>query len=251
MSQYVSLAGCYDELTRDIDYASFADFYEKIFQLEGIEVKSILDLACGTGSLTCLLAERGYETIGVDISEDMLAEAFGKSMEVQGIRPMFLNQDLRELDLYGTSDCAVCCLDGINYLDSPQDAEKAFSRLKFFVEPRGLLIFDINSEFKLRGLDGDMFVDEDDDVFCVWRTEFDEDKNQCFYGMDIFKRQNSGLWKRSREEHYEYAYTPEQLKAILEANGFEDVKFYGDRVLEPPKAHELRIFITARRKDYR
>ncbi len=250
MSEYGILAGCYDELTRDIDYASFADFYEEIFRAEGIEVKSMLDLACGTGTLTCLLADRGYELIGVDRSIEMLSEAFDKAQNVQGIRPLFLNQDMTRLDLYGTVDCAVCCLDGINYLTDPDDAGKVFGRLKFFINPNGLFIFDINSAYKLRGLDGGMFIDEDENSYCVWRTEFSKENNLCFYGMDIFKKQKSGLWRRGSEEHYEYAYSPEQLKQLLEENGFHGIKFYADRKLDAPKEDELRIFITARRDNY-
>ncbi|MBE6992542.1 MAG: class I SAM-dependent methyltransferase [Ruminococcaceae bacterium] len=250
MSEYGILAGCYDEFTRDIDYGSFADFYEQIFALENIEVKSMLDLACGTGTLTCLLADRGYELIGVDRSIEMLSEAFDKAQNVRGIRPLFLNQDMTKLDLYGTVDCAVCCLDGINYLSDPEDAAKTFERLKFFINPNGLFIFDINSAYKLKNLDGGMFIDEDENSYCVWRTEFNEETNLCFYGMDIFKKQKNELWKRGFEEHYEYAYTPEQLKQLLEANGFHDVKFYADRKNEAPKEDELRIFITARRDNY-
>ncbi len=250
MSEYAILAGCYDELTRDIDYDSFADFYQQIFLAEGIQVRTMLDLACGTGTLTCLLAERGYELIGVDRSVEMLSEAFDKAQNVQGVKPLFLNQDMTGLDLYGTVDCAVCCLDGINYLTSPDDADKTFSRLKFFINPNGLLIFDINSPYKLKNLDGGMFIDEDENSYCVWRTEFDRETNLCFYGMDIFKKQKNGFWRRGFEEHYEYAYEPDLLKQLLETNGFHDVKFYADRKLEAPGDKELRIFITARRDDY-
>ena len=127
MSSYDFLAGCYDQLTYDVDYVSWADYIETHFRRRGLPGKTVLDLACGTGSLTRELAQRGYEMIGVDLSPDMLAEAAEKNEDVGGIPPMFLCQPMEKLDLYGTIDACVCCLDSVNYVTSPKSCSKLFS----------------------------------------------------------------------------------------------------------------------------
>lgn len=247
MFPYISLAPCYDSLTSDVDYNSWADFYETIFKLKNLEVHSILDLACGTGTLSYILARRGYEVIGTDASADMLAEAYAKAPEYENIvLPMFLNQTMQGLDLYGTVDATVCCLDGINYLPDINEVAKAFRRVHLFLNPGGIFIFDVNTPFKLRNLDGQVFLDEQEGLYCVWRADFDESERACYYGIDIFIQEGK-LWRRDFEEHVEYAYSPEELNKALEAAGFSEINIYGERSLKPPKDDENRIFITARK----
>ena len=144
MASYEFLAGCYDELTTDVKYAQWADYLEKHFARAGIRIHTVLDLACGTGSLTWELARRGYEMIGVDRSEEMLAQANEKGAEQEAAeRPMFLHQSMDRLDLYGTIDACVCCLDSVNYVTSPQKLQKAFQRVHLFLMPGGLFLFDV------------------------------------------------------------------------------------------------------------
>lgn len=246
MSAYDSLAQFYDQLTQDVDYEKFAGFYEKIFEKSGLHVKTVLDLACGTGSLSCVMARRGYEMIAVDGSTDMLSAAMAKFSCLDSvIPPLVLNQQMDELDLYGTVDAEICMLDGINYL--PSDAlYETLRRLWLFLEPGGVLIFDVNTPYKLRGLDGQVFIDETEDVYCVWRTEFDDDENACYYGMDIFSNADD-LWERSFEEHIEFAYEPEYLIDRLKNVGFVDIQQYGDLKFDPPGEDENRIFFSARK----
>ena len=249
MSRYETLAHFYDSLTGDVRYEDFLDYYEKVFGRYGVKPRLVLDLACGTGTLTGLMAERVYEMVGVDASADMLIMAREKSDSLDcKIEPVFINQPLEELDMYGGADAAVCCLDGINYVE-PDSVAEVFRRLSYFIEPGGVLVFDINSPYKLRRLDGEMFIDETDDVYCVWRADFDEEENACFYGMDIFSRLQNDLWDRQFEEHVEYAYSPEWLKNLLEEAGFTDVGIFGNMNFLPPEETEERIFITARNKE--
>ena len=175
---------------------------ERHFARAKIPVHTVLDLACGTGSLTWELARRGYEMIGVDRSEEMLAQANEKGAGLDvAERPIFLHQSMDRLDLYGTIDACVCCLDSVNYVTRPAVLEKAFQRVHLFLMPGGVFIFDVNTPEKLRGLDGQVFLDETEDTYCVWRAEYAKRRRICTYAMDIFRQTEGGLWERGEELH--------------------------------------------------
>ena len=246
MSSYDFLAGCYDRLTYDVDYSAWADYIEKHFAKTPLPGRTVLDLACGTGSLTRELALRGYEMIGADQSPEMLAEAAEKNRGAAPIEPIFLCQSMEKLDLYGTIDACVCCLDSINYVTDPKKLARAFQRVHLFLMPGGLFLFDVNTPEKLAGLDGQVFLDETEDAYCVWRAEFS--RRICTYFMDIFRLDPStGQWDRGEELHRERAYTVEELTSLLEGAGFVDVRTWGERKLRPPRPGEQRIFFTARK----
>ncbi len=249
MNSYDFLAGCYDRLTYDVDYAAWADYIEKHFARHPLPGKTVLDLACGTGSLTRELALRGYEMIGVDLSPEMLSEAAEKNRGVGPIEPIFLCQSMDRLDLYGTIDACVCCLDSINYVTSPKKLQKAFERVHLFLMPGGLFLFDVNTPEKLAAMDGQVFLDETEDTYCVWRGEFSRRSRLCSYFMDIFRLdQQTGLWERGEELHQERAYTPAELTTMLEKAGFQEIKTYGTLKMRPPVPGEGRIFFTARKE---
>ena len=242
---YEALAASYDRLTRDIPYEEIFAFYRRILADCGANPASAVDLACGTGSMSILLARAGMEVVGVDQSEEMLTVAYEKAMDLER-RPYFVRQKLQRLRLPAPVDLAVCCLDGINYVTEPEQVREVFSRVFRSLRPGGLFIFDVNSRAKLSSLDGQIFVDEDDDVFCLWRAEYDRQTGLCRYGMDIFRREGK-LWARSAEEHLERAYGTEELTDWLLEAGFADARLYGDRRPEPPAPDEQRIFLAARR----
>ena len=244
---YETLAGAYDRLTLDIPYEEILAFYEKLMALYGCRPETVLDLACGTGSLSVLLAEKGYQVLGADQSVEMLTEAYEKAMRAENNRPYFVRQKMQTLRLPYPVDCAVCCLDSLNYLTKPEDCRKTLSRVYDSLNPGGLFIFDINSEAKLRGLDGQIFLDEDDEVYCVWRAEFDSASRICTYGMDIFLREGK-LWQRAGEVHREYAYTEAELRSWLAEAGFTDIRVFGDRRLDAPQENEQRLFFAAKKE---
>ena len=248
MGSYEFLAGCYDELTYDVGYSAWADYIEAHFRKRGLPGKTVLDLACGTGSLTRELTQRGYEMIGVDRSPEMLSEAAEKNRDAGEIPPIFLCQSMDKLDLYGTIDACVCCLDSVNYVTRPKALLRAFQRVHLFLMPGGLFLFDVNTPEKLEGLDGGMFIDETDDTYCVWRADYARRSRICTYGFDLFFRQDDGLWRREEEVHQERAYTPEELTELLRTAGFTHIKQYGDRKMRPPKSGEDRIFFAARKE---
>ena len=245
MGAYEALAASYDRLTNDVDYEATVDFYFGILQREGVQPRSAADLACGTGSVTALLAKKGIPVVGVDLSEEMLTVAQQKAQELTP-RPLFLRQDLARLYLPRGVDLAVCALDSLDYITDPSCCAAAIRRVYKILNPGGIFIFDVNTPEKLRAMDGQVFLDEDDDVYCVWRGEFDEETNICSYGMDLFQRRGS-LWLRSFEEHREYAYSRQQLEQYLRDAGFTHIAVYGDRVFAPPAEGEQRIYFKARK----
>lgn len=244
---YEYLAQCYDQFTEDVDYERWADYVERHFARSRLPIHTVLDLACGTGSLTRLLALRGYEMIGADLSEEMLAQAAEKCRGVGDPEPIFLHQAMEELDLYGTIDACVCCLDSVNYVTRSGKLARAFQRVHTFLMPGGLFLFDINTPDKLRGLDGQMFLDETEDAYCVWRAEYAPRRRMCTYGMDIFQRTEDDLWQRWEEVHEEFAYEPEELEQMLRQAGFRQIKQFGELRMRAPRAGEGRIFFAARK----
>ncbi len=238
MSAYGPLAAWYDTLTGDVPYAQFADLYEAEFARCGGGFRLLLDLCCGTGTLTAEMARRGYEMIGVDASPDMLMQAREKCAELP-VPPLLLCQDAADIDLYGTVDAAYCSLDGLNYI-SPEKLRTVFFRLRYFIRPGGLLLFDVHTPEWFRSLDGEIFVDESDGVLCLWRADFDENAGQIVYGMDLFERRGK-LWRRSGEEHVEYAHDLPSLCALLEGLGYSDVRLLTDC----PQKEQGRVFFSA------
>lgn len=245
MDSYKALSASYDRLTSDVDYRAMVAFYFEIIRREKVAVRTAADLACGTGSVTALLAQRGLPVVGVDLSEDMLTQAQQKTQTLTP-RPVFLHQDLARLYLPRGVDLAVCALDSLDYIIKPDDCAAAIRRVYMALNPGGIFIFDVNTPEKLQAMDGQVFLDEDENVYCVWRGEFDRKSNICSYGMDLFQRQGN-MWRRSFEEHREYAYTRPQLTRFLKAAGFTGIHVYGDRTFAAPREGEQRMFFSARK----
>ena len=245
MDAYHALAVSYDRLTNDVDYRAVVAFYNEILRREGVKPRTAVDLACGTGSVAWLLAEQGLEVTAVDMSEDMLTVASQKISDCKQ-QPRFVCQRLEELHLPRGVDLAVCALDSLDYITEPEKCREALKRIYKALNPGGIFIFDVNTPEKLRAMDGQVFLDEDEDVYCVWRGEFDDETNICSYGMDLFQRQGKH-WLRSFEEHREYAYSQEQLTAYLQEAGFSHIEVYADRRFEAPQTGEQRIYYKARK----
>ena len=245
MDAYHALAASYDRLTNDVDYTATVEFYKQILKREGVRPETAVDLACGTGSVALLLAQDGLRVTGVDLSEEMLTVAQQKACGAEN-PPLFVCQPLQALRLPRGVDLAVCALDSLDYILDPADCREAIRRAYKALNPGGIFIFDVNTPEKLRAMDGQVFLDEDEDVYCVWRGEFDEQTNICSYGMDLFQRRGE-LWERSFEEHREYAYSQAQLTQYLREAGFTHIRVYGDRRFEAPAAGEQRIYFSARK----
>lgn len=245
MPAYEALAASYDRLTNDVDYQAIVDYYETLWTRAGLRPRTAVDLACGTGSVAAILAHRGLRVTAVDMSEEMLTVAQQKTAQMSD-PPRFVCQRLETLRLPRGVDLAVCALDSLDYITDPSACAQALCRVYKALNPGGLFLFDVNTPEKLRAMDGQVFLDEDDDVYCVWRGEFDHQSNICSYGMDLFQRRGN-VWHRSFEEHREYAYSREQLTCFLHAAGFTHVETFGDRTLAAPSAGEQRMYFSARK----
>ena len=245
MDAYHALAQSYDRLTNDVDYDATVEFYYEILGREGLSPRTAVDLACGTGTVALRLAKKGLQVTAVDMPWEMLTVAQQKAAEA-GIYPQFVCQQLQQLKLPRGVDLAVCALDSMDYILNPNDCQTAIRRIYKALNPGGCFIFDVNTPEKLRAMDGQVFLDEDDDVYCVWRGEFDEETNICSYWMDLFQRCGD-VWQRSFEEHCEYAYSEAQLRLFLKAAGFTHIEVYADRKFEAPAAGEQRIYFKARK----
>ena len=245
MDAYHELAQSYDRLTNDVDYDATVAFYYEILSREDLCPRTAVDLACGTGSVALRLAQRGLQVTAVDMSWEMLMVAQQKAAEAE-VYPQFACQKLQALHLPRAVDLAVCALDSIDYILDPNDCREAIRRVYQALNPGGCFIFDVNTPEKLRAMDGQVVLDEDDDVDCVWRGEFDEAANICSYGMDLFQREGQ-LWRRSFEEHREYAYSADELVSYLRQAGFTSIAVYGDRKFSAPAEGEQRIYLKARK----
>lgn len=242
---YEDFAFVYDRLM-DVDYTAFADGYENIFRRFGAHPHMVLDLGCGTGSLTSIMASRGYEMIGVEGSPEMLSVAREKAEE-SGQDILYLCQDMTEFELYGTVDAAYSSLDSLNYLLTEDAMRQTFHWVNNYLMDEGLFLFDLNSPYKLKTILGNnTFVTEEDGIFYTWENEYDEERKICTFLLNLFCEEPDGAYSRIVEEQAERAYTPEEIKALLEESGMELLAVYGADFASAPTATEERLFFVAK-----
>lgn len=222
MEMYTDFAQIYDELIcKDIDYSYIADFIEKEF----CAVKKpslVLDMACGTGNLTNILSERGYDMIGSDISYEMLGIAKRKNPDI-----LYLCQDMRSLDLYGTVDAVLCMTDSLNYICDINELKNVFRLVKNYLNPDAPFIFDMNSHYKLSQIIADnTFTYDDDKVYYVWENEYDQKNREANFYLTFFVLNKKGTYTRFDERHTQKAYTNEEIICALKEANFSDINVY-------------------------
>ncbi|MCI8650158.1 MAG: class I SAM-dependent methyltransferase [Anaerotruncus sp.] len=245
MAYGAAFAAYYDRLTGEIDYPARARYFDRLIrQRLAVNRQTILlDLACGTGSLTCELARLGYDMIGVDGSSEMLSEALAKK---QKERVLFLCQPMEQLDLYGTIDAAVCALDSLNHITSPQVLEQVFQRVSLFTVPGGVFVFDTNTPYKHRELLGNhTYVYDLEDVYCVWQNTTDE-ALRTEITLDFFVR-DEDVYYREEEQFFEQCYTQTQLEEILKRTGFALEAVYAGDTERPLEQQDQRAVYVARK----
>ncbi len=242
-------ASVYDVFTGEVNYEERAEYILGLLKDNGITEGAILDVACGTGSLSEQFLKKGFEVVANDISCEMLNIARGK-LSAYGDRVLLLCQDMCELDLFGTVDAAVCSLDSINHLIYEEDVEDAFSSIAMFIRPGGLFVFDVNSVYKHKSVLSDktfVYEDEEDTFLCWQNSECDEENVVEMY-IDIFSKNENGTYSRQTDFITERAYSEKFLRDTLENNGFNVLGVYGDMKTLPPEENEERLYFLAKKK---
>ncbi len=244
---YDDFSRFYDLLTDNVEYEKRADYFCRLLSMCGINEGILLDLGCGTGSMSLAMAERGFDVIGVDSSVGMLNAAQQK-MFASGKRMLLLNQSMEEIDLYGTVDCAICVLDGINHLKNEKAVKATFQKVSLFMNKGGAFAFDVNTLYKHKFvLSDNVFVYEPDGVYCVWQNSFNEADGSVDISLDFFEEED-GVYYRSGESFTERAYELNDIKAWLEDAGFEVIGIYDDLTLDDVKQNSERAVFLAKKK---
>ena len=249
MSGYNVFARYYDELTANINYRKRAEYFHEIIKkFKTTENNILLDLACGTGSISEEMARLGYDVIGVDNSQEMLGIALDKKFDSE-LNIQYLCQDMRNIDMFGTIDVTVCALDSINHLSCIDDVRKVFEKVSLFSEYNGLFIFDVNTLYKHRKILADnTFTYETDNVYCIWENSLNKDTDEVRMNLEFFELEENGLYSRSSDCFSEKAYSEETIEKLLAETNFEIIGKYGDDTFESPSETSQRIIYTARCK---
>ncbi len=241
---YKEFSEIYDTLTFDVDYNEYIKFLNKIFKKNKFKPELVLDLACGTGTMTKLLSEQGFDVIGIDYSADMLDVAKKKC---EGLDILFLNQDMTSFELYGTVDVIVCALDSLNYITNKNDIKKIFKLAHNYLNYDGLFIFDINTPYKFKNVLGNnTFVYEHENIFYTWENETKKDITQ-FY-LNFFVKNESGVYERFEEVHIQRAYTKEFIINELQKSGLKIQELCSDFKFKKPDEKSDRYFFVAKKE---
>lgn len=233
-TNYENFAASYDQLTANVDYEARGRYFHSILLQYGKEGGILLDLACGTGTLSEYFAGLGYDVIGVDSSEEMLSLAMEKKMESQS-SCIYLCQKMQELDLFGTVDIVVCALDSLNHITQPEELAQALDRVSLFLNENALMVFDVNTVYKHEQVLGNStFVYDCPDVYCVWQNTL-RDGHVVEIDLDLFEYDGENdCYYRSEEHFSERAYSHEELCRMLDQAGLEVAAVYGDDSFDPP-----------------
>lgn len=247
MEAYTSFAEVYDTFMDNVPYEKWAEYLAELLQEYDIEDGLVLDLGCGTGSLTEILATKGYDMIGADGSAEMLEIAMEKKAQ-SGHDILYLLQDMREFELYGTVRAVVSVCDCVNYITDEKELEQVFRLVNNYLDPEGIFIFDFNTEYKYKEILGEQTIAEDrEDCSFIWDNYYYEDENMNEYELTLFiKEQDSNLYRKYQEMHYQKAYTLDAMRELIEWSGLEFVTAYDAYTRKAPTETSERICVVAR-----
>ncbi len=247
---YGALSAVYDRLNAEIDYRRWAEYIQaQIAAHSDIPVSLILDLCCGTGSMTLALDALGYDMIGADISPEMLTVAREKAASAgRAERILFLCQDMRELELYGTVQAVTSTLDALNHVNGREDLARVFSLVHNYLEPGGLFLFDLNSPYKFEQIYGaNAYILEDEGVFCGWQNAYDPQSRVCDFYTSVFLQRSDGAWTRREDHEREYCFMRAEIEELLAESGFSLICVHGDTDGGAPAPDGERLYFTAKR----
>ena len=241
-------AAAYDTFMGDIPYEKWADYVQELLKEHGILDGLVLELGCGTGNMTELLAARGYDMIGVDNSQDMLWAAAEKRSR-SGADILYLCQDMREFELYGTVKAVVSVCDSMNYMTEYSQMVQVFSLVNNYLDPGGLLIFDLKTEYTYRELMGDRTMAESgEECSFIWENQYDKETKINEYDLTLFVKEDEGhnLYRGYKETHFQRAYSTEEIKAAISESGMEFLAVYDACTRQAPREDSERIYVIAR-----
>ena len=248
MDAYTSFARVYDTFMDNIPYEEWAVYLTGLLNEYGVNDGLVLDLGCGTGNMTELLAKEGYDMIGVDNAEEMLEIAMEKR-EKSGHDILYLLQDMREFELYGTVRAVVSVCDSVNYIDEEEDLTEVFRLVNNYLDPGGVFIFDFNTLYKYREILGDRTIAENrEDCSFIWDNYYYEEERINEYELSIFIREKENLFRRYEETHFQRGYTLDEMICMIKDSGLEFVTAYDAFTREAPKEDSERIYVIAREK---
>lgn len=248
MEAYTSFAEVYDTFMDNVPYQEWADYLEERLKEHGIEDGLVMELGCGTGSMTQILSEKGYDMIGIDNSEDMLELAQEKK-EKTGRDILYLLQDMREFELYGTVRAVVSVCDCVNYVTEEEELAEVFRLVNNYLDPDGVFLFDFNTKYKYQEILGDQVIAEDREACSfIWDNYYDEEEEINEYELTLFVQceEQESLYRKYQELHYQRAYTLEQMKELLAVGGLIFEAAYDAYTLEAPTDKSERITVAAR-----
>ncbi len=244
--QFAGVARLYDHLMADVPYAEWLRYVRRIVAHRRERVHKVLDLACGTGTLSELMEREGYSVVGVDISEEMIAEARRKALE-GSLRTRYYAQDAASMSIPGAQfDLCVCLFDSLNYITSPEQFASACCAVARHLRPGGLFLFDLNSIYALQnGFFEQNNMTSDERLRYVWRSSYDPSSRLCTITMRFFERGDNGVDVEFRETHVQYGYSEEQVREMLSDAGFVRIETFRAYTLKPVTAATDRIFFVA------
>ena len=250
MDQYTDFASVYDEFMDETPYEQWCENVLHVLKEFSIEDGLILELGCGTGSMTELLAAKGYDMIGVDYSEDMLNIAQNKKI-ASGHDILYLNQDMREFELYGTVRAVISICDSVNYLLENEDLITCFKLVNNYLDPKGIFFFDFNTDYKYETVIGDSVIAENrDDCSFIWENFYDVEEKINEYDLTIFVKEETGngedMFRRFQETHLQRGYTLAEMKRFLESAGMEFIRAMDADTLGEVTETSERIYCIAR-----
>ena len=247
MDAYTSFAQVYDLFMDNVPYDQWCRYITELLREYGIQDGLVLELGCGTGVLTRKLAAKGYDMIGVDYSEDMLEIAMDHRQEGEDI--LYLLQDMREFELYGTVRAAVSICDSMNYIVEYQDLVQVMKLVNNYLDPGGIFIFDLNTPYKYEEILGEnTFAENRPEGSFIWENYYDGETGINEYDLTLFVREKEGLYRKFEETHYQRAYELEQVRRAVKEAGLEFVAAYDAGTHKPVRQDSQRIYVIAREK---
>ena len=245
MEAYTSFAQVYDLFMDNVPYEEWCEYIKSLLKEYKIENGLVLDLGCGTGKLTRLLEDAGYDMIGIDYSGEMLEIA--REHQEEGSNILYLLQDMREFELYGTVRAVVSVCDSMNYIAEEEDLLQVFRLVNNYLDPKGLFIFDLNTVYKYKELLGETTISENrEEGSFIWDNYYEEEEQINEYDLTLFIKEKDNLYRKYEETHFQKAYTLEKVKELLEKAGMEFVAAYDAFTRDAVKEDSERIYVIAK-----